>query len=46
MSSNTLNEFLFDILLMGIGCWCIINEEKLIKIERQILRRIKKVVKK
>jgi hypothetical protein len=46
MSSNTLNEFLFDILLIVIGAYAIIKEEELAQIEKKVFKKIKRIVKK
>lgn len=41
MSSGTLNELLFDILLVFIGCQLIIHEKQIAKFERKVARYIK-----
>jgi hypothetical protein len=46
MSSNTLNEFLLDILLIVIGSYAIIKEKELAQIEKKVFRKIKRIVKK
>jgi hypothetical protein len=46
MSNETIILFAFRLLLVVVGVWCILNEKKLIKIERKIFRTIKRMVKK
>ena len=41
MSSGTLNELLFDVLLVFIGCQLIIHEKQVAEFERKLWRYTK-----
>ena len=46
MSNETIILFFFRSVLVSVGVWVILNENKIARIERHILNKIKGMVKK